>query len=72
MEAIQWLHHTNVDRLLTMWQAINPTAWIQPRPNNAGTFTTRPGTVEDENSGLTPFRRTDNQMWTSKDAVRGY
>jgi tyrosinase len=55
-----------------MWQAINPTAWIQPRPNNAGTFTTRPGTVEDENSPLTPFRRTDNQMWTSKDAVCGY
>lgn len=27
-DPIFWLHHAMVDRMLTMWQILNPTSWI--------------------------------------------
>lgn len=36
-----WLHHTNVDRLLALWQALHPNTWVSSvtGPGEGGTFT---------------------------------
>ncbi|PVF95429.1 Di-copper centre-containing protein [Serendipita vermifera] len=67
-DPVFWLHHCNVDRLLTIWQALNPKAWVVPRANPAGTFTEPRGTVENEQSPLTPFWKENGVFWTSATA----
>lgn len=63
---ISWLHHTNVDRQIAMWQAIYPDSWITPQASGSGTWTITPGTVLDQNSPLTPFYTGDRTTpWTS-------
>lgn len=54
-DPIFFLHHANVDRLFAIWQAINPNSYVGSQTNQAGTFTIAPGTVENANTGLTPF-----------------
>jgi tyrosinase len=69
-DPIFWLHHANVDRLLAMWQVLNPDKYIEPAVNVWGTYYESPGTVESGGSSLAPFH-SDNgtSMWTS-DTVR--
>ncbi|KAG8527171.1 uncharacterized protein KY384_008601 [Bacidia gigantensis] len=51
-DPIFWLHHTNVDRLIAIWQAIYPDSWINSSEVTAGgTFTDAPGSSEDANTG---------------------
>jgi len=38
---------------------------VVPRPNNAGTFTTRAGTIENAESPLQPFYQAPGKFWTS-------
>jgi hypothetical protein len=38
-DPIFWLHHAYVDRLLALWSAMNPDAWVTPGPAIDGTFT---------------------------------
>jgi tyrosinase len=55
-DPIFFLHHTNVDRLFAIWQAINPNSYLTTsQTNQAGTFTIAPNTVENVNTPLTPF-----------------
>lgn len=44
------MHYSNVDRILALWQVINPNSYVQPEQNNYGTFVITPGTVENVNT----------------------
>lgn len=50
-----------------MWQAIYPDQYVTPQVNNYGTFTEGGGTLEDQNTNLTPFTSTTNgsAFWTA-------
>ena len=50
-DPIFWLHHCNVDRLLALWQSINPGVWVTPGPAEDGTFTTSANATDDQTSG---------------------
>lgn len=65
-DPIFWLHHTNIDRLFAMWQAINPQSYIVPTVNAVGTYAEPRGFVDTGDSGLLPFH-SDNgtRFWTS-------
>jgi tyrosinase len=54
-DPIFFLHHTNVDRLFAIWQAIYPNSYVGSQTDESGTFTIAPGTTENANTGLTPF-----------------
>jgi tyrosinase len=38
-DPIFFLHHANVDRLLSLWSALNPDVWVVDGPAEGGTFT---------------------------------
>lgn len=59
-------HHTMTDRLVAMWQVLNPTAWIVPMPAGETSFTTSKGTMQAADSPLTPFFSSENgTFWDS-------
>ncbi|KAG9244100.1 hypothetical protein BJ878DRAFT_86007 [Calycina marina] len=66
-DPIFWLHHTNVDRLAALYQAVHPDSWVVPTTESYGTFAVIPGSVSNENTSLSPFS-TDVQgdLWTSR------
>lgn len=55
-------HHRNVDRLVAIWQALNPNSFTTPQADQFGTFTNRPGAIEDVNTSdyslVSPLRGT--------------
>ncbi|KAK6355011.1 hypothetical protein TWF696_004138 [Orbilia brochopaga] len=65
-DPLFWLHHCNVDRMMAMFQAVQPTLWLTPAPA-VGTFArpNPPNTIDDTNSLLYPFRRADGSWWIS-------
>lgn len=64
-DPIFWLHHTNIDRLTAIWQAIWPNSWVTPQRSTRESFTTAARTVEDTNSELKPFHADQRNFWTS-------
>ncbi|TVY48584.1 Polyphenol oxidase [Lachnellula occidentalis] len=60
-DPIFWLHHTNVDRLIALWQAANPTKFLTPL-QDPGTFTILPKSIDTVTTSLTPF--TSNNIGT--------
>ncbi|KAG6110920.1 hypothetical protein E4U13_005163 [Claviceps humidiphila] len=63
------LHHTMTDRLVAMWQILNPDAWITPMAAGEASFTSLKGTIQSSDSPLTPFFATENgTFWTSDTA----
>jgi len=76
-DPIFFLHHANVDRLCALWQIIHPEddpSWMKPSASREGTFVIKPGQIQDENSPLYPFLKTQpkgkprsKDFWTSKD-----
>jgi tyrosinase len=64
-DPIFFMHHANVDRLMAIFQAINPSSYVTPLGNDYGTFTENPGIVEDVHSALTPFRKDSGSFHTS-------
>lgn len=68
-DPIFFLHHANVDRLVAIWQALNPTSWVQPHAAQLASFTNQAGTILDDTTDLTPFYRNyEGDFWTSKSA----
>jgi tyrosinase len=59
-DPVFWLHHANIDRIFAIWQAVHPTSYVTQQVNEAGTFTQAPGSMEDINTPLTPFRADDS------------
>ncbi|KAI1959289.1 hypothetical protein LOZ58_004560 [Ophidiomyces ophidiicola] len=64
-DPVFWLHHTNVDRIIALWQAINPDSWVRPLATRGDTFTRPAGTVEDANTPLHPFHMRGSIFWNS-------
>lgn len=68
-DPIFFLHHTNVDRLIAMWQALNPSSWVGPYAAHLASFTNQAGTILDDTTGLMPFYANDDgDFWTSETA----
>ena len=51
-DPIFFLHHANVDRLLTLWSAIHSTIWVTEGPAQGGTWTIPAGSIVDKDSGM--------------------
>lgn len=65
-DPIFWLLHVNIDRITTIWQALNPNSWVTNHSNPMATFTLDAGTYADENTPLYPFHRNQaGDFWTS-------
>ncbi|KAI5798574.1 common central domain of tyrosinase-domain-containing protein [Pyronema domesticum] len=67
-DPIFWIHHTNVDRLGAMYQAINPGSNVEPLVQREPNFAfPNPGGIEDMNTKFYPFRHPNGQEFTSHD-----
>lgn len=65
-DPLFFLHHAMTDRLISMWQVLNPTAWVAPMPAGETTYTVLKGTIETSTTPLTPFfASVDGTFWTS-------
>ncbi|KAH6668831.1 hypothetical protein B0J14DRAFT_151352 [Halenospora varia] len=60
-DPLFWLHHTNVDRIFAMWEAINPTSFLTPHLDSSGTFTIPIGSTDTVSTPLTPFTASDGK-----------
>jgi tyrosinase len=64
-DPIFWLHHTNVDRLFAMWQAINPGSQMTPALE-PGTYSIPHNNLDTTMTPLYPFTSTAaGQLYTS-------
>ncbi|KAH9950601.1 tyrosinase [Amylocystis lapponica] len=64
-DPIFFMHHCNVDRMLSLWAAIHPEVWVTEGPANDGTWTiTETSTVGDD-TGLSPFWNSQEGYWKS-------
>ncbi|KAK3383259.1 hypothetical protein B0T24DRAFT_661801 [Lasiosphaeria ovina] len=71
-DPIFFLHHTMVDRIFSIWQALYPETWVVPTAAALPSYTTSKGQVQDSRTALTPFyASTDGTFWTS-DTVRDH
>ncbi|KAI1143479.1 Di-copper centre-containing protein [Hypoxylon sp. FL0543] len=65
-DPLFWLHHTNVDRIFTMWQALYNDTYVVPQSAVYSSHTTSPGESEDSQTALTPFFSNETHFWTSE------
>ncbi|KAH7390588.1 hypothetical protein BKA66DRAFT_580691 [Pyrenochaeta sp. MPI-SDFR-AT-0127] len=71
-DPIFWLLHANTDRMLAIWQALNPDSYVTNHTNRDATFTAPANSYSDENTPLHPFHRNEaGEFWTSA-SVRGH
>lgn len=42
--------HSQIDRIVALWQVLNPDTYVLPLPNTSGDFVKEPGTMEDINT----------------------
>ncbi|EED13327.1 tyrosinase [Talaromyces stipitatus ATCC 10500] len=66
-DPIFWIHHCSIDRIFALWEVLNPNSYIEPMADTYGTFVIETGSIEDINTPLYPFHRSDepNDWWTS-------
>ncbi|KAF4979880.1 hypothetical protein FZEAL_3991 [Fusarium zealandicum] len=64
------LHHTMTDRLVAMWQTLNPDAWMTPMPASETSFTTPKGDMQDSSTPLTPFFASEDGTFWNSDMAR--
>ncbi|KAI0251651.1 photo-regulated tyrosinase [Lactifluus subvellereus] len=64
-DPIFFLHHANVDRLLSLWAAVNPGVWVTPGPADAGSWTIPRDATIDGNTDLSPFWNAQTGFWVS-------
>jgi tyrosinase len=69
-DPVFFLHHANVDRLWAIWAAIHPDTYFQQRTCYSGTYSTRPGTIENETNPLYPFRKDTNGGYHTSQSMR--
>jgi tyrosinase len=65
-DPIFWMHHANVDRLISLWSAQNPTVKVNQEVNHGSNFTLAANAILNENTDLSPFWDTASTFWTSK------
>ncbi|EMD35992.1 hypothetical protein CERSUDRAFT_74776 [Gelatoporia subvermispora B] len=68
-DPIFWLHHTNVDRMLALWSALNPSVWVTEGDQPDGTWTISNDGPVNVQTDLTPFWDGASSYWNSN-AVR--
>jgi tyrosinase len=54
-DPIFWLHHSNVDRMLSLWYAIHYNTWVAKGSSENGTWSIPKGTNVDENTSQSLF-----------------
>jgi len=64
-DPIFFLHHANVDRMLSLWAALNPGIWVTPGPAEGGTWTIAGNATIDSHTDLSPFWNTQTGFWVS-------
>jgi len=64
-DPIFWLHHANVDRIFAMWQTMNPNAYGGSQTAVDSTWTIPQGSVQNQDSPLTPFYKDGQNFWTT-------
>ncbi|KAI1466640.1 Di-copper centre-containing protein [Daldinia caldariorum] len=70
-DPLFWLHHTNVDRIFTMWQHLYNDTYVIPQAAVYSSHTTSPGQLENSQTPLTPFFVNETHFWTA-DMVRDH
>ncbi|KAJ7711400.1 tyrosinase [Mycena metata] len=68
-DPIFFLHHCNVDRMLSLWSALNPGVWVTPGEATGGTWTIPPDTRVDKTTDLTPFWSSESAYWASSEVT---
>ncbi|KAK2600137.1 hypothetical protein QQS21_005152 [Conoideocrella luteorostrata] len=63
-------HHTMTDRLVDMWQILNPDAWITPMVAGETSYTSLKGTIQSSVSPLTPFFASEDGIFWNSDTAR--
>jgi tyrosinase len=51
-DPIFWLHHANVDRMLSLWQAMYPDIWVTPGENVDATMSIAPMTIVNNDTRM--------------------
>lgn len=65
-DPLFFIHHISTDRLIAMWQVLNPTAWISPMATGETSYTAPKGTIQTSQTPLTPFYiNQDGRFWDS-------
>ncbi|KAK0450230.1 photo-regulated tyrosinase, partial [Armillaria borealis] len=68
-DPIFFLHHANVDRMLSLWSALNPDVWVSEGLATDGTFTVAAKASVDANTPLTPFWNSQSGHWASSEVT---
>ncbi|KAH9988351.1 hypothetical protein BJV77DRAFT_1061440 [Russula vinacea] len=67
-DPLFFLHHANVDRMLSLWSAVNPGVWVSPGPAlQGGSFTIAANAPLDNKTSLTPFWSSQTGFWASSE-----
>ncbi|KAF2177857.1 Di-copper centre-containing protein [Zopfia rhizophila CBS 207.26] len=70
-DPIFWLHHTNIDRLLAMYQVIRPNNYVSDGNINRPMAQWNPGEPKNSYTPLKPFtKNTNGDYFTSEDIRR--
>ncbi|KAI9895089.1 MAG: hypothetical protein M1814_000314 [Vezdaea aestivalis] len=69
-DPVFWLHHTQIDRLFAIWQALYPDSYVTSQQTAFGTFTSAPRSLQDSNTLLTPFHSDDGNGLYTSNAIR--
>lgn len=74
-DPIFWLHHTNIDRLYAIWQALHEDdhkeeTFVTTQSAGRGSFAVLPGDKEGIDTPLYPFRDTESSWYTSRKVKR--
>lgn len=69
-DPLFFLHHTMTDRLISMWQLLNPTAWMTPQISGETTYTALKGTMQNSSTPLTPFMSSASGIFWDSDMSR--
>ncbi|KAK4934531.1 hypothetical protein LTR10_024231 [Elasticomyces elasticus] len=69
-DPVFWLHHANVDRLVAMWQVLNPDSFVVPTVNAYGSYYEHPGFVDSATSALAPFHANNGSILLTANGVR--
>ncbi|KIJ41405.1 hypothetical protein M422DRAFT_48640 [Sphaerobolus stellatus SS14] len=64
-DPIFFLHHANVDRMVSLWSALHPGVWVTSSDQDDGTFTIPPDGPVDVSTPLTPFWNAQTTFWAS-------
>lgn len=58
------------DRLVAIWQAMNPDSWLTPLPAGENSFASIKGEMQDSQSPLTPFLSSEDGTFWNSDTAR--